>query len=1197
MSIKNYLTVLFWAFLAHLTSCLGQTTAQTSFGKNRVQFTHQMDEWSLYETPNFTTYWYGDARNIAQAALQTAEMEFPVIQQLLEHQLTEKIEMLVFSDLSDLKQSNIGEEEAFLLRSGETKVVGNKIFVYFDGNHQHLRAQIREGIAGVLLNSMLFGANLQEIVSNAVLLNLPSWYIDGLTAYCGEEWGPEQDERLRSMLQTDRYKNFDRLARENPRFAGQAFWHYISTYFGPGTVSNLLYLTRINRSVDNGFFYILGSGCRRTTNMMLDHYKRRYQEEALAQQTPPAEGKLPISNRKRQSYYQVKISPDGKKIAWAGNELGKWKVWVQDLASGKRKLLLKGGSRNRLQATDYNYPLLSWNPDNQRLAVLIEHRDVPRLAVIDWKTRQKEIRDFSPEFQRVYSMDYLNPNELAISAAVRGFSDLFIYRVVSKQTERLTNDFWDDLDVSVATIDGRKCLLFASNRLVDTLAFEKLDTVLPLGNFDIFLYDLESRNPHLVRLTNTPFFNERSPIGVDSSHFAFLSDASGIVNRQVGRLEPFIAYHQATIYLKNGAEVPALDTIRPVEWPLERILTYLAPLDTVLKNIDSTHIDSIVSRPVFKKRPLVWNTTNYDRSILEHHTAPRAGRMVERVKISRKPVFFQRIIAVDSAVLVKTTKWREQTLYMAGLPIPPQPTNGTGTVSENPNQKPPPIDTGMYIEPGWLFQVPDYLALPTNQIEPVAPLSNGEDKVGNDDFWLKGRDMKVDTMMVAVPPRKTLRRSSIGMTKRGEVLPFYSFKIIPYRLRFRTDYVSTSMDNNLLFEGLQLYEGPQSRLQQPPPGVLVRANFKDLLENYVIEAGFRLPTTFNGAEYYLWLDNKKKRLDKRYVLYRRTWVTNRLRPTPVSPLLPPDFQERTNTLMGQYELRYPFDVFTSLRATFSLREDKVRTLGSDAFTLDRPDRAEQRAMVRLAAVFDDAMDVDVNLKTGSKAKLYADVIKGFAFNTEPNWSLRLNEGFMTVLGLDARHYQMLDRRSQLALRLAGATSFGSEKMLYIMGGVDNWIFPKFNESIPLPSGEGFAYQMPIVNMRGFRQNIRNGNSYLLANAELRVPVFKYLSRKPSIGSFWRNFQLVGFLDAGTAWQGKSPYAINNPINTKILVRPTNNPISTMEVNFFRDPIVMGYGAGLRAMIFGLYLRADYAWGLESRTVQPPLIHIALGTDF
>lgn len=1176
---------------------LAQTTSQTSFGKNRVQYHHQFDDWSLYETQNLTTYWYGDARSVAHAALQMAEYDFPIIQQLLEHQLTDKIELLVFSDLTDLKQSNIGEDDVFMLSSGETKVVGNKVFIYFDGNHQHLRAQIREGIAGVLVNSMLYGANLQEIVSNAVLLNLPGWYTSGLTAYCGEEWGPEQDDRLRNLLLTRKYKNFDKLAKEHPRFAGHAFWHYISTHFGQGTVSNLLYLTRINRSVDNGFFYILGSGYRRTTDAMLEHYKKVYLEEAKSLKPLDETGKITIRNKAKLPLSQLKISPDGKRIAWVSNDIGKWKVWIQDLETGKRKCILKGGSRNALQATDYNYPQLAWNPDNQRIAVMYERRDVARLAVIDLEAKKTEISDLSPEFQRVFSMDYVTPNDFVFSAAVKGFSDLFIYRTITRQTERLTNDFWDDLDAQVTLLDGKKYLLFSSNRVTDTLSFQRLDSILPITHFDIFLYDLEARSSELVRITQTPLFNERNPIGLDSTHFAFLSDESGIFNQHAGYLEPFVAYHQAVIYLKDGSEVKALDMQQPTEWPLSRILTFLAPLDTVLKNIDSTQIDSIRSIAVWKKKPQVWNLSNYDRNLLEQHATPRAGKQVFRIIREKKPVFIVKPVQFQPPILAKTTRWRSQTLRAAGIPLPPQPapeSNNPGAPNKSADTPldsvlTAPRDTLPYIEPGWLIQVPDYLAAPGPKP------SNSDQKSTENPASEPG--ISADSM-IPTPPRRPMKRSMAQFGKQGEIVRLYSFKIIPYRTRFRTDYVSTTMDNNQLFEGLQLYEGPQSRLQQPPPGVLLRANFKDLLENYVIEAGFRLPTTFNGAEYYLWMDNKKKRLDKRYVLYRRTIVNNRLREAPSLPSLPPDYQERTNTLLAQYELKYPIDVFTSLRATFGLREDKVRALSSDVVTLNIPDRAEQRASVRLAAVFDNSLDVDLNLKKGTRAKIYTDVIKGFAFNTEPNWSLKLNNGFMTVIGLDARHYQMLDRRSQLAVRVAGATSFGSEKMLYIMGGVDNWIFPKFNNNITLPADEGFAYQAPAVNLRGFQQNIRNGNTYALMNAELRVPIFKYLINKPVIGNFWRNFQLVGFFDAGTAWQGKSPYSFDNPINTTTLVRPTQGPvISVMKVNYFRDPIVMGYGAGIRTVLFGLYLRADYAWGIESRQIQKPIMHIALGTDF
>jgi hypothetical protein len=1197
-TFTNCLSLAFF-FAFCLTTANAQTTSQVTFGKNRVQYHHQFDDWSLYETPNFITYWYGDARNIAQSALQMAELDFPVVQQLLEHQPTEKIEMLVFSDLTDLKQSNIGEDDVFMIQSGETKVVGNKVFVFFDGDHRHLRAQIREGVAGVLLNSMLYGTNLQEIVSNAVLLNLPAWYTNGLTAFSGEEWTSQHDDQLRNLILSGRYRTFDRLAREHPRFAGHAFWYYISTHFGRGTISNLLYLTRINRSVDNGFFYVLGNGYRRTTEAMMEYFSKRYREEAKGFNPVDETGVYLSKNRKKLPLYQLKISPDGKKIAWVSNDLGKWKVYTYDLETQKRKRILKGGSRNALQATDYNYPQIAWNPDNQRLAVLYERRDVPKLVMIDLKTHKKERNILSPEFQRVFSMDFVNPNDILLSAAMKGYTDLFLYRTISRQTERISNDFWDDLDASILTLDGRKSIIFSSNRLKDSLNFERLDTILPITQFDVFLYDLESRNPELIRLTNTPYADERLGTGIDSSHFMYLSDASGIVNRQAGKLESFTAYHQAIFYMKDGAEIKALDLSKPIEWPLEQVLEILAPMDTILKNIDSTKIDSIRFFPVIKKRPITWNLSNYDRNIQLQHSSQRSGKLVESLKKEKKTYFYVRKIEVESPALPRTTRWRENGLRAAGQAVPPQP-----EVIETPQpvavEKPdssqikPKQDSILNIEPGWLFQIPDYLnALPPSYTPEPAPAVTVVEPVVTD------APVLLDTMPSAPRRNKRFSKSLFDLSKNNRVLPFYPYKIIPYRLRFRTDYVSTTMDNSQMFEGLQLYEGQDSRLSTPPPGVLLRANFKDLLENYVIEAGFRLPITFNGAEYYLWLEDKKKRIDKRYVLYRKSNLKSVLRPPGYPPNLAPEYQERTTTLLGQYELRYPLDVFTSLRGTFGLREDKVRALSSDDYTLNKPDRAEQRASLRLAAVYDNTVDVDINLKTGTRAKVYTDLIKGFALNTQPNLSLKLNKGFMTVIGLDARHYQMLDRRSQLAIRVAGATSFGSEKMLYVLGGVDNWILPKFNENIQLPANDEFAYQSPAVNLRGFKQNIRNGNSYMLLNSELRVPIFKYFSNKPVLGNFWRNFQIVGFFDVGTAWQGLSPFSGENPINIVYLEEGPDGkpPIVTMKVNYFRDPVVAGYGLGLRTLLFGMYLRADYAWGIESREIQKPLLQVALGTDF
>jgi Tol biopolymer transport system component len=1158
---------------------LSAQNLNVGFGKSRVQYHKQFDEWQYYETPHLTTYWYGDARNIAISALQMTEFDYDEIQQLLEYQLSDRIELLVFTDLTDLKQSNIGSEDLFLLKSGETKVTGNKMFVYYDGNHEHLHRSLREGVAGIMINAMLFGGNLQEIVQNSVLLNLPGWYTGGLKAYCGETWSVEKDEQLRNALASGKYTTFDKLAKAYPILAGHVFWHYIAQQFGPASISNLLYLTRINRGLDAGFRYVMGSGYDKTTEIIFSYYQKKYIEEEQNTDQPNPNNLIKIKNKRKLPLYEPCISPDGNRIAWVQNDLGKWKVWVKDLRTGKRKRLLKGGSRNALQATDQAYPLLTWASDNQTLGIVFEKRDVAKLALINTETRKKETKPISPEFQRVHSIDFINPIDMIFSATVRGYTDLYIYHTVNRQTERLTQDFWDDLDAAYAVIEGKRYILFTSNRISDTLAQERLDSVLPLGQRDVFLFDLDTRSNELLRMSNTPFANERKPIALDSTHFMWISTENGIQNRSVGHLEDYTAYYKTTFFLKNGVEVNALATDRKGEWPFEKILYLLAPVDTVRKNLDSTQIDSIRTVPVLKKKAVSSLHSNFASGIL--HLDANTGnhvKVLEGFRKGKETRFYltdkETVFKPNQAIIY--TSYMRQLLSTAGVVVPDSP------LAEMPSTLQQPLPPNDSIPIGWLFQLPDYLAAPS----PEASRTPDEEPEASEPE-IKSVELQWNTRLLN---KKNRYLSSAA--KHAPIVRFNPSRIVPYRLKFRTDFVSTTMDNSLLFEGLDSYAGSPGGFRTPPPGVLLRANFKELLENYVVEAGFRLPVSFNGAEYYLWMENRKNRLDKRVNLYRKTILNTLDGGQPGGPSQP--YQVRTNTLLGQYEIKYPIDPFLSFRATGTLRQDKKLTLTSDKITLETPDYAEQRAAIRLSAVYDNTVDIDINLKTGSRARFYVEAVKRFELNTQPNWSFRLNTGFMTVLNLDARHYQRLDKHSILALRVAAATSFGSEKILYYVGGVDNWIIPKFNESIPVPQNENFAYQTLAVHMRGFKQNIRNGSSFALLNSEVRIPVFKYFSKKPVMGSFWKNFQITGFFDAGSAWTGSSPYNGDNPINIVFIENP---PTVKVKVNYFRDPLVAGYGAGLRMQVFGLFLRADYAWGIESRRVQKPMLYIALGADF
>ena len=140
--------------------------------------------------------------------------------------------------------------------------------------------------------------------------------------------------------------------------------------------------------------------------------------------------------------------------------------------------------------------------------------------------------------------------------------------------------------------------------------------------------------------------------------------------------------------------------------------------------------------------------------------------------------------------------------------------------------------------------------------------------------------------------------------------------------------------------------------------------------------------------------------------------------------------------------------------------------------------------------------------------------------------------------------------------------------------------------------QNYQYQTLALPMRGFFYNARNGNSFAVLNTEVRIPLFRYLLNKPIRSDFVQNFQVVGFGDMGTAWTGSDPYAESNSFNTQVIQQ---GPI-TISIKNQREPIVGGYGFGLRSRLLGYFVRADWAWGVDDGRVLPSVFHFSLALD-
>ncbi len=54
-------------------------------------------------------------------------------------------------------------------------------------------------------------------------------------------------------------------------------------------------------------------------------------------------------------------------------------------------------------------------------------------------------------------------------------------------------------------------------------------------------------------------------------------------------------------------------------------------------------------------------------------------------------------------------------------------------------------------------------------------------------------------------------------------------------------------------------------------------------------------------------------------------------------------------------------------------------------------------------------------------------------------------------------------------------------------------------------------------------------------------------------------------------------------------------VVTLDAN--RNPIVAGFGAGARAQLFGYFIRADWAWGIEDNYLLPRIFYLSFSLDF
>ncbi|MCC6371733.1 MAG: PD40 domain-containing protein, partial [Bacteroidia bacterium] len=570
---------------------------QMDFGKNRVQYKEFV--WTYFDYERYRVYSYQGGTEIAKYVSTSLAKQMAILEKRLDYQIDEKINILVYNTQDDFKQSNLGlssEEQSNI--GGVTRIIGDKINVYFNGSHAELDQQIRAALAELLVNKILYGGNVREMVRNSTLLYIPEWYSQGLVKYLSEGWTTTNDNIMYDGLKSESFSSFNRLTGRQAANSGHALWYFVVSTYGESMIPNILYMTRVTRSLDNAFVSTLGVTL---DNLVYDFYES-YQRRIFMFRDSTRKSPFVLDNsalrryKSSQHFYQVKLSPDGEKIAYACNELNQIKVFCKNTKTKGSTLLLKLGPKVE-QLEDYNYPLIAWHPNGDIVSMIYVNKGELVLHIYNFESKEVVKRPLAG-FEKINSMNYSPDGKKMVFSAVKkakGQSDVFVFGINTGGIEQLSNDIWDDQNP--VFIKKGKQVVFESNRLNDTIKatddaryFVKFNR-----NMDLFMAPYPFTSKVLVRISNTPDVNETYPQAYTDNYITYLSDKNGINNR------------------------------------------YLAEFDSSIAFVDTTEH----YRYYFKSRPV----TNYDRNITEQSINPAATHVAERyyynvndfIKVSELP--------------------------------------------------------------------------------------------------------------------------------------------------------------------------------------------------------------------------------------------------------------------------------------------------------------------------------------------------------------------------------------------------------------------------------------------------------------------------------------------------------------------------------------------------------------------------------
>jgi hypothetical protein len=454
--------VLFFVFVFYLNA-----QAQfTYFGRNKVQY--ETFNWQVIKTEHFDIYYYPEFTEIAEIGARYAEEAYEALKVKFNHIVLHRIPLIFYNTHLHFEQTNTIPGLLPEGVGGFFEFMKGRVVLPYDGSLRQFKHVIKHELVHVFMVNKLRRIQTDFRITSDILP--PLWFVEGLAEFWSTDWDDQAEMILRDAVLNGYVvglKDIDKITGTYLMYKiGQKIIHFVAEKYGEEKI--LLLLDNFWKS--NNFEDVW----KMTLGVDFSEFDKEWKYYLQKKYLPViSENHLPGYKSNKITDFGFNFSPvlyqnnNEEYVIFLANRDGYSSIY-QSKYDGKKyskaELIIQGEKTDEFES----FHLFRSSIDISKNGIIVfssKSKGRDRLNFYDLRTKRITISKSFDNILSISNPKFSSDGNLVVFSAndLKGYRDLYIYKIDSDSLIRLSNDYYDDRNPSF--FPNNKFIVFSSDRI------------------------------------------------------------------------------------------------------------------------------------------------------------------------------------------------------------------------------------------------------------------------------------------------------------------------------------------------------------------------------------------------------------------------------------------------------------------------------------------------------------------------------------------------------------------------------------------------------------------------------------------------------------------------------------------------------------------------------------------------------------